>query len=135
MQNLFIVAIATVFLVTAAPASAQGSAEKGAAVYAALKCAMCHSIAGKGGKLALDGANSKLATLSAADIAEWITAPAEAAKKHKSTAKPPMRTYPKLPKEDLDNLAAYMQSLKKLRECRSGRRPAQSGPQTDQPDR
>jgi mono/diheme cytochrome c family protein len=96
-----------VFLYGAAPASAQGAAEKGAAVYAAQKCATCHSIAGKGGKFALDGANAKVGTLSAADIAEWITSPAAAAKK------PPMRAYPKLAKEDLDALVAYMQSLKK----------------------
>ena len=106
------VAIAIVVL-TALPAAAQGAAAKGAAVYAAQKCSMCHSIAGKGGKLALDGAGSNLSKLSAADIAEWITTPAAAAKKHGSTAKPPMRAYPKLPKEDLDALVAYMMSLKK----------------------
>ena len=106
------VAIAMVVL-AATTASAQGSAEKGAAVFAAQKCAMCHSVAGKGGKLALDGATAKLNKLSAADITEWITKPAEAAKKHASTAKPPMRAYASLPKEDLDNLVAYMVSLKK----------------------
>jgi hypothetical protein len=74
---------------------------------------MCHSVAGTGGKLARDGAGSKLGSLSAADIAEWITKPAEAAKKHASTAKPPMRAYASLPKADLDNLVAYMQSLAK----------------------
>ena len=105
-------AIAMVVL-AAATASAQGTAEKGAAVYAAQKCSMCHSVAGKGGKLALDGASSNLNKLSAADISEWITKPAEAAKKHASTAKPPMRAYASLPKEDLDNLVAYMVSLKK----------------------
>ena len=106
------VAIAIVVL-SASQAAAQGAAEKGAAVYAAQKCAMCHSIAGKGGKLALDGPSAKLNALSAADIAEWITKPAEAAKKHHSTAKPPMRAYASLPKEDLDALVAYMTSLKK----------------------
>jgi mono/diheme cytochrome c family protein len=100
-------------VLAAATASAQGSAEKGAAVYAAQKCSMCHSVAGKGGKLALDGAGSNLNKLSAADITEWITKPAEAAKKHASTAKPPMKAYASLPKEDLDNLVAYMVSLKK----------------------
>ena len=105
-------AVAMVVLV-ASTTSAQGSAEKGAAVYAAQKCSMCHSIAGKGGKLALDGPSSNLGKLSAADITEWIVKPAEAAKKHASTAKPPMRAYASLPKEDLDNLVAYMVSLKK----------------------
>ena len=113
MKILGVLAFGAFVFFAAAPASAQGDAAKGAAVYAAQKCSMCHSIAGKGGKLALDGANAKVASLSAADIAEWITSPAAAAKKHNSTAKPPMRAYPKLAKEDLDNLVAYMQSLKK----------------------
>ena len=100
---------AVFFIAAAAQASAQDAA-KGAEVYGAQKCAMCHSIAGKGGKLALDGVGSKL---SAADIQEWIVSPAAAAKKHNSTAKPPMRAYPKLPPADLENLVAYMTSLKK----------------------
>ncbi len=110
MKILVVVAFGTFVFFAAAPASAQGDAAKGAAVYAAQKCSMCHSVAGKGGKLALDGVGSKL---SAADTSEWITNPVEAAKKHKSTAKPPMRAYAKLAKDDLDNLVAYMQSLKK----------------------
>jgi mono/diheme cytochrome c family protein len=103
-------AFIAVFGLGAAPAFAQGDAAKGATVYGAQKCQMCHSVAGKGGKLALDGVGSKL---SAAEISEWITHPAEAAKKHNSTAKPPMRAYASLPKADLDNLVAYMASLKK----------------------
>ena len=103
-------AFIAVVAVGVAPAFAQGDAAKGAVVYGAQKCATCHSVAGKGGKLALDGVGTKL---SAADIKEWIVSPAEAAKKHKSTAKPPMRAYPKLPAADLDNLVAYMASLKK----------------------
>jgi mono/diheme cytochrome c family protein len=103
-------AFIAVVAISAAPAFAQGDAAKGATVYAAQKCQVCHSIAGKGGKLSLDGVGSKL---SAADISEWITNPVEAAKKHKSTAKPLMRAYPKLEKADLDSLVAYMLSLKK----------------------
>lgn len=107
-RNLTLAVMAVVAL-GAAPAFAQDAA-KGAEVYGAQKCQMCHSIAGKGGKLSLDGVGSKL---SAADIQEWISKPAEAAKKHNSTAKPAMRAYPNLPKADLDNLVAYMLSLKK----------------------
>jgi mono/diheme cytochrome c family protein len=105
----FVLAGIGVAAIGIAPAAAQDAA-KGAEVYAAQKCTMCHSIAGKGGKMALDGVGSKL---NAADIQEWITHPADAAKKHNSTAKPPMRAYPNLPKADLDNLVAYMLSLKK----------------------
>lgn len=98
-----------VVAVGVAPAFAQDAA-KGAEVYGAQKCAMCHSVAGKGGKLALDGVGSKL---SAAEISEWIVDPKTAATKHKSTAKPPMRAYASLPKADLDAVVAYMLSLKK----------------------
>ena len=107
-RNIALAFIAT-GAISVAPAFAQDAA-KGAEVFAAQKCSMCHSVAGKGGKLALDGVGSKL---TAADISEWITHPVDAAKKHKSTAKPPMRAYPNLPKADLDNLVAYMLSLKK----------------------
>lgn len=102
-------AVLAVVALGAAPAFAQDAA-KGAEAFAANKCTMCHSVAGKGGKLALDGVGSKL---SKADIEEWITKPADAAKKHNSTAKPAMRAYPNLAKADLDNLVAYMLSLKK----------------------
>lgn len=102
-------AVVAVTAMGVAPAFAQDAA-KGAQVFAAQKCSMCHSVAGKGGKLSLDGVGSKL---KAEEIQEWITHPVDAAKKHNSTAKPAMRAYPNLPKADLDNLVAYMLSLKK----------------------
>jgi mono/diheme cytochrome c family protein len=110
MKKLCVLAVAAVFL-SAAPASAQGAVEKGAAVYAAQKCAMCHSLDGKGqAKGPLDGVGSKL---TADEIREWIVDPAAMTKKHNATRKPPMRAYPKLPKEDLDALVAFMASKKK----------------------
>ena len=94
-------------------ASAQDAAQvkKGQEVYTAQKCQMCHAIAGKGGKAnPLDGVGAKL---SAADTKQWITHPVDAAKKAKSTKKPPMpKKYGSLPAADLDALVAYMQSLK-----------------------
>jgi mono/diheme cytochrome c family protein len=105
-------ALAGIFLVSAfaLPAAAQ-DVKKGEQVYGAQKCAMCHSIAGKGqAKGPLDGVGSKL---TADEIRQWIVAPAEMSKKHNATRKPPMRAYPNLPKEDLDALVAYMASLKK----------------------
>jgi mono/diheme cytochrome c family protein len=110
MKNLCVLAAAALLL-SAAPAWAQGAAEKGAAVYAAQKCATCHSIAGKGqAKGPLDGVGSKL---SADELHAWLVNPAEMTKKTNATRKPPMRAYAKLPKEDLDALVAYMLSLKK----------------------
>ena len=94
-------------------ATAQDAAQvkKGEEVYTAQKCAVCHSIAGKGGKAnPLDGVGTKL---SAADIKAWIVTPTEAAAKAKSTKKPPMpNKYSKLPAADIDALVAYLASLK-----------------------
>jgi len=86
-------------------------AAQGAKVYAAQKCQVCHSIAGKGGKASpLDGIGGKL---SAEEIKHWIVDPMDAAAKAKSTKKPPMQNkYSKLPAADIDGLVAYMQSLK-----------------------
>jgi len=111
MKNLCVLAIAVIVICVAAPASAQGAAEKGAAVYAAQKCATCHALDGKGmAKGPLDGIGSKL---SADEIRAWIVTPAEMTKKHNATRKPPMRAYASLPKEDLDALVAFMASKKK----------------------
>jgi mono/diheme cytochrome c family protein len=113
MRGIFgFTAIAALWLVaTTTPAAAQGDAKRGETVYAAQKCQVCHSIAGKGNKMnPLDGVGAKL---SAEDIRKWITHPVDMAKQTKSTKKPPMLAkYDKLPPADLDALVAYMQSLK-----------------------
>jgi mono/diheme cytochrome c family protein len=98
-------------LAAGAGTAAAQDAKRGAEVYAAQKCQMCHAIAGKGNKSnPLDGVGSKL---SAEDIKRWITHPAEMTAKTKSTKKPPMPAkYASLPPADLDALVAYMQSLK-----------------------
>jgi mono/diheme cytochrome c family protein len=94
----------------AVPAAAQ-DAKAGEKVYAAQKCAVCHAIAGKGGKASpLDGIGAKL---SADEIRHWIVDPLDAAAKAKSTKKPPMQAkYKSLPAGDIDALVAYVQSLK-----------------------
>ena len=104
--------LALVLLISPVMASAQSDAvERGQKVYVAQKCNICHSIAGVGNKRgALDEVGTKL---SADEIRQWIVdAPAMAAKT-KADRKPPMKAYATLPKEDLDALVAYMQSLKK----------------------
>ena len=105
---LSVAAVTVAAGVASLPAAAQ---EKGAEVYNAQKCQMCHSIAGKGAKQnPLDGVGTKL---SAADIREWIVNPSAMTAKTKSTKKPPMPAkYSKLPAAELDALVAYMQSLK-----------------------
>ncbi|MFN7918222.1 MAG: cytochrome c [Vicinamibacterales bacterium] len=93
----------------ASVASAQDKA-KGEAVFAAQKCSLCHSVAGKGNpKGALDDVGSKL---KADDIRAWIVDAKAMTAKTGATRKPDMKAY-SLPKEDVDNLVAYLQSLKK----------------------
>ena len=90
-------------------ASAQDKA-KGEAVYTAQKCSMCHSVAGKGNaKGPLDDVGSKL---KADEIRAWITDAKGMTAKTGAPRKPEMKAYA-LPKEDVDNLVAYLQTLKK----------------------
>jgi mono/diheme cytochrome c family protein len=85
--------------------------ERGQKVYAAQKCSVCHSIAGKGQKKGpLDEVGTKL---SENEIREWIVNAAEMTKKTKSTRKPLMKNYSKLSKEDVDGLVEYLKTLKK----------------------
>ena len=83
---MLLAAITTVPSRVAAQDEAQ--VKKGAEVYTAQKCQICHSIAGKGNKAnPLDGVGKKL---SADEIRQWITDPVGMAAKAKSTKKPPM---------------------------------------------
>lgn len=110
MRTLCAVAL---FGMMAGSASAQDAAKvgRGQQVYAAQNCSVCHSISGKGNaKGPLDGVGSKL---SADEIRQWIINTPTITAKTKATRKPPMKTYASLPKEDVDALVAYMQSLKK----------------------
>ena len=95
------------------PAASQDAAQvtKGAEVYAAQKCQVCHAVAGKGSKTSpLDGVGAKL---SAGEIRQWIVQPAEMTAKTKSQKKPPMPAkWSNLPAAELDPLVAYLVSLK-----------------------
>jgi mono/diheme cytochrome c family protein len=105
-----IVAITLVLGAATVAAAQDAKIAKGEGVYAAQKCSLCHSIAGKGNKNgSLDGVGTKL---SAADIRAWMEDAPGMTAKTKSTRKPLMKSY-KLPAEDLDALVAYMVSLKK----------------------
>lgn len=99
-------------ILMASHARAQDQAiTQGEKVYAAQKCSACHSIAGKGNKKGpLDDVGTKL---TADEIRQWLVNAPEMTKKTKATRKPAMKNYAQLPKEDIDALVAYMQSLKK----------------------
>ncbi len=102
------IALAVGFAATAAAQDAKIA--KGEKVYADQKCSLCHSVADKGNKKGpLDSVGTKL---SADDLRQWIVDAKGMTVKTKSTRKPEMRNYT-LPKEDVDALVAYMQTLKK----------------------
>ena len=114
MRRLFVAILAIgVFVVPATSLAGQDKdlVAKGEKLYAASKCSTCHSIAGKGNKKGpLDEVGSKLKP---EEIRQWLINPQEMTVKTKSTRKPPMSSYAKLAKEDIEALVAYMQSLKK----------------------
>lgn len=94
----------------AASAAAADATAKGAEVFAAQKCGLCHSVDGKGNpKGPLEEAVGKL---TAADMRAWITDANAMTAKTKATRKPAMKQFA-LPKEDVDALVAYLSSLKK----------------------
>jgi len=94
----------------AAAATAQDAKAKGEKVYADQKCSLCHSIGDKGNKKGpLDGVGSKL---TADEVRQWMVDAKAMTAKTKATRKPEMKAYA-LPKDDVDSLVAYLQSLKK----------------------
>jgi mono/diheme cytochrome c family protein len=102
-------ALAICLGIPAAALAQDAKVTKGAEVYAAQKCALCHAVGDKGNKKGpLDGVGSKL---SAADIRQWMTDAKAMTAKTKATRKPEMKAYA-LPNDDLDALVAYMMSLK-----------------------
>jgi len=108
MLRSFIIAGAIVFVANAASAQ-DAKVAKGVEVYGAQKCAMCHSIAGKGNaKGPLDKVGSKYNN---ADMKAWIVDAVGMTAKTKAPRKPLMKNY-NLPAEELDALVAYMMSLK-----------------------
>jgi mono/diheme cytochrome c family protein len=101
----------TISLGVAAAAGAQDAkATKGQQLFADQKCTLCHSVGDKGNKKGpLDGVASKL---SADEIRSWIADAKGMTAKTKATRKPEMKAYT-LPKDDVDALVAYLQTLKK----------------------
>ncbi|HVL67407.1 MAG TPA: cytochrome c [Vicinamibacterales bacterium] len=111
LKKIVLAVVAVAFSAGVASAQDAKLIEKGEKAFAANKCSMCHSIAGKGNaKGPLDGVGTKY---TAAELREWLVNPTEMAAKHKATRKPMKKSYSNLPKEELDGLVAYMESLKK----------------------
>jgi mono/diheme cytochrome c family protein len=105
------ITVATVGVLLCAMAASAQDAAQGKQVFADSKCGVCHSIDGRGNKKGpLDSVGAKL---SPADIRQWIVAAPEMAAKAKADRKPPMKAYTDLSKQDVDNLVAYLGTLKK----------------------
>ena len=97
-------------LAVAVPAAAQDLKAKGEKIFIDQKCALCHSVAGKGNaKGPLDEVGSKL---SAADIRSWLTDAKAMTAKTGATRKPEMKQFT-LEKDDVDALVAYLTAMKK----------------------
>ena len=93
----------------ATSAMAEDAKVIGEKVYAEQKCAVCHSIAGKGNvKGPLDEIGSKH---SADDIRAWLTDAKAMTAKTKAPRKPEMKAYT-LTKDQADALVAYLATLK-----------------------
>ena len=112
MSVRWIAAVGFGVVLVASRASAQDAkVAQGEKLYAQHKCSMCHAVAGKGNaKGPLDDAGTKF---TAEELRQWLINPQEMSVKTKSTRKPPMPSYAKLSKEDVEALVAYMQTLKK----------------------
>ena len=94
----------------AASAQAQDKVAAGQKVFTDQKCSVCHSVGDKGNKKGpMEGVAGKL---SEADLRAWITDAKGMTAKTKATRKPEMKAYA-LPKEEVDDLVAYLQTLKK----------------------
>jgi mono/diheme cytochrome c family protein len=92
-----------------ASATADDAKARGVIVFTDQKCALCHSVDGKGNpKGALDEVGTKL---SSDDIRAWLTDAKGMTAKTKAARKPAMKTYA-LPKEDVDALVAYLSAMK-----------------------
>ena len=79
------------------------SADQGKEVFAAQKCLLCHSVAGSGDGEKLDGVGARLKP---DDFKKRIKAPKDV------KAGSSMKAYPNLPEKDLNDLIAYLSTLK-----------------------
>ena len=110
MKVTHVLTTALLLVPTAAPAFAQNAKiDHGQKVYTDQKCSLCHSIGGHGNaKGPLDDVGGKL---SADETRQWIVDAKKMTAQAKATRKPEMKQY-NLPKADVDDLVAYLQTLK-----------------------
>lgn len=105
-----VIYVAILSVAGAASAAAQDAKTRGEKLFTDQKCALCHSIDGKGN--AKGPMEEALGKLSADEIRAWITDAKGMTAKTKATRKPEMKAFT-LPKEDVDALVAYLMAIKK----------------------
>ena len=98
-----VVAVSLMFFGGAILFSQGASTDQGKEVFTAQKCSLCHSIAGVGGDVALDGVGARVKP---DDFKKRIKAPKEV------KADSGMKAYPNLPEKDINSLVVYLQTLK-----------------------
>jgi mono/diheme cytochrome c family protein len=109
MKSALGIAVMIVAFSATAAFAQDAKVQQGQKVYTDQKCSLCHSIGGHGNaKGPLDDVGSKL---SADELRQWIVDAKGMTAKAKATRKPAMKQY-SLPKEDVDALVAYLQTLK-----------------------
>jgi mono/diheme cytochrome c family protein len=109
MKRIIGVVVGIGFLAVSTPASAQDKVEQGSALFTSQKCTLCHAVAGKGNKKgALDDVGARL---KADEIRAWLTTPDAMREKTKATRTPAMKD-PKLAKDQVDALVAFLSAQK-----------------------
>jgi len=111
MLRIACATLALTFWLLSGSAFAQDAA-RGRQAYVDSKCSVCHLIGDEGNKkgTALDGVAAKL---TAEQIRDWLTNAPEMAAKANITRKPPMKAYTDFSKQKVDDLVAYLGTLKK----------------------
>lgn len=111
MHYMLTAVLMVIGLYGTAAAQDREAAARGAQVYAEQKCSACHSVAGQGNQRGpLDDVGSRL---SAEELRQWLINPRVMTEKTNATRKPLMPAYTTLPKEDIEALVVYMQTLEK----------------------
>jgi mono/diheme cytochrome c family protein len=90
----------------------EGAVARGRRLFGELtpRCTVCHAVAGQGNpKGALDDVGSRWPV---AALKRWLREPAAMAREHGKDRKPAMVPYPELSDDELEDMTAYLASLR-----------------------
>lgn len=110
MMKALYAAVLSVLVVPVAFAQ-DSPAARGDKLFTVQKCTICHAVADVGNKKGpMDDIGSRL---SAEEMRQWITRAPEMAAKINAQRKPAMKPFTNLTPAEVDDLVAYLQTLKK----------------------